>query len=154
MSGVRIPSGTFPVRKKVYMVGIAQLVSAPDCGSGGLGFESQYPPCGSLSGNRRAFRLPAIFRDNRTVGHRQAVRHRVLIPASAGSNPAGPGEKRPVFTGRFCWYMPGRRALRVCGKCVHLPFLRRNITFVQKIIKNLKIVVHFADKCGMICHGM
>ena len=25
------------------MVGIAQLVSAPDCGSGGPGFESQYP---------------------------------------------------------------------------------------------------------------
>ena len=27
------------------MVGIAQLVSAPDCGSGGQGFESLYPPC-------------------------------------------------------------------------------------------------------------
>ena len=26
------------------MVGIAQLVSAPDCGSGGTGFESLYPP--------------------------------------------------------------------------------------------------------------
>ena len=26
------------------VVGIAQLVSAPDCGSGGLGFESLYPP--------------------------------------------------------------------------------------------------------------
>jgi hypothetical protein len=26
------------------MVGIAQLVSAPDCGSGGRGFESLYPP--------------------------------------------------------------------------------------------------------------
>ena len=26
------------------MVGMAQLVSAPDCGSGGPGFESQYPP--------------------------------------------------------------------------------------------------------------
>ena len=23
----------------------AQLVSAPDCGSGGRGFESHYPPC-------------------------------------------------------------------------------------------------------------
>ena len=30
------------------MVGIAQLVSAPDCGSGGPGFESQYPPFQSL----------------------------------------------------------------------------------------------------------
>ncbi len=27
-----------------YMVGMAQLVSAPDCGSGGQGFESLYPP--------------------------------------------------------------------------------------------------------------
>ena len=26
------------------MVGMAQLVSAPDCGSGGRGFESHYPP--------------------------------------------------------------------------------------------------------------
>ena len=33
------------------MVGIAQLVSAPDCGSGGQGFESLYPPFPALSGN-------------------------------------------------------------------------------------------------------
>ena len=26
------------------MVGMAQLASAPDCGSGGRGFESHYPP--------------------------------------------------------------------------------------------------------------
>jgi hypothetical protein len=32
------------LHEKVDMVGIAQLVSAPDCGSGGLGFESLYPP--------------------------------------------------------------------------------------------------------------
>ena len=30
------------------MVGMAQLASAPDCGSGGRGFESLYPP---LHGN-------------------------------------------------------------------------------------------------------
>ena len=57
------------------MVGIAQLVSASDCGSEGQGFESLYPP----------FIL--------IVGYRQAVRHRVLIPAFAGSNPASPAYK-------------------------------------------------------------
>ena len=59
------------------MVGIAQLVSAPDCGSGGQGFESLYPPFGLIV----------------TMGYRQAVRHRTLTPAFAGSNPASPGLK-------------------------------------------------------------
>ena len=54
------------------MVGIAQLVSAPDCGSGGQGFESLYPPFCLI------------------MGYRQAVRHRTLTPAFAGSNPASP----------------------------------------------------------------
>ena len=60
------------------MVGIAQLVSAPDCGSGGQGFESLYPP------------LLVIAADKRLMGYRQAVRHRTLTPAFAGSNPASP----------------------------------------------------------------
>ena len=37
--GVRVP----PPRP-INMVGIAQLVRAPDCGSGGREFDSHYPP--------------------------------------------------------------------------------------------------------------
>ena len=53
------------------MVGIAQLVSAPDCGSGGQGFESLYPPLNLM-------------------GYRQAVRHSTLTAALVGSNPTSP----------------------------------------------------------------
>ena len=63
------------------MVGIAQLVSAPDCGSGGQGFESLYPPC--LHGE--------------TLGYRQAVRHSTLTAAFAGSNPASPVKRKSSY---------------------------------------------------------
>ena len=41
---VRIPPGTLFFYQIGDMVGIAQLVSASDCGSEGPGFESLYPP--------------------------------------------------------------------------------------------------------------
>ena len=48
-SGVRIPLGTLGYGHVSHMVGIAQLVSAPDCGSGGQGFESLYPPSWAIA---------------------------------------------------------------------------------------------------------
>ena len=47
---------------KFYMVDIAQLVSASDCGSEGPGFESQYPPENSPLRTARDFLI------NSTIG--------------------------------------------------------------------------------------
>ena len=66
------------------MVGMVQLVSAPDCGSGCRGFESHYPPFSFI------FILAGSVRYKSSMGYRQAVRHRTLTPAFAGSNPASP----------------------------------------------------------------
>ena len=80
-----------------YMVGMAQLASAPDCGSGGRGFESLYPPLhGKVQGRsdlRPSDTSPQVvsgISSEGIMGYRQAVRHRTLTPACAGSNPASP----------------------------------------------------------------
>ena len=55
------------------MVGIAQLVSAPDCGSGGPGFESLYPP------SHKAVRIEYALR----------AAHGMLFRAYIGLSPSG-----------------------------------------------------------------
>ena len=60
------------------MVGMAQLASAPDCGSGGRGFESLYPP----------FFFIAHISD--AIGLSPSGKAQDLTPAFAGSNPASP----------------------------------------------------------------
>jgi hypothetical protein len=42
-----------------FMAGIAQLVRAPDCGSGGRGFETHYPP--HPNGRRKKEETPEAF---------------------------------------------------------------------------------------------
>ena len=65
------------------MVGIAQLVSAPDCGSGGREFESLYPPQNKKDRIRLqragSFGLVLSFV---LLGRSQVVRHGSLTPAS------------------------------------------------------------------------
>ena len=55
------------------MVGMVQLVSAPDCGSGYRRFESGYPP---FSLNIPTGRAVSDMKSS--MGYRQAVRHRTL----------------------------------------------------------------------------
>ena len=65
------------------MVDVAQLVSAPDCGSGGRGFESLHPPHSFV-------RCSPGPPHAKILGCRQAVRQRTLTPSCVGSNPAIP----------------------------------------------------------------
>ena len=80
------------------MVDVAQLVSAPDCGSGGRGFESLHPPHSFV-------RCSPGPPHAKILGCRQAVRQRTLTPSCVGSNPAIPARD------------PLRRILRRTGPC-------------------------------------
>ena len=89
------------------MVGMVQLVSAPDCGSGYRRFESGYPP---FSLNIPTGRAVSDMKSS--MGYRQAVRHRTLTPAFAGSNPASPVQNSPKWLDNFIWATSsGGRAL-------------------------------------------
>ena len=68
------------------MVGVAQLVRAPDCGSGCRGFESLYPPHRRSGIGKRSQSLISFS----AQGCRQVVRQGTLTPSSAGSSPAVP----------------------------------------------------------------
>ena len=75
------------------MVGVAQLVSAPDCGSGDPGFESQHSPFAVVnavrsdmrSAGRRGRSSPAF-----TLGYRQGVKAQHFDCCTVGSNPTSP----------------------------------------------------------------
>ena len=58
--------------------GYRQVVKTQGCGSCIRGFESHYPPH-KISARAEQFMM---------LGYRQVVRQRILIPSSAGSNPA------------------------------------------------------------------
>ena len=61
------------------MAGVAQLVRAPDCGPGGREFDSLCPP-----------HYLKIYKTHWGVA--KWLRHRILIPAFVGSNPATPAK--------------------------------------------------------------
>ena len=68
------------------MVGVAQLVRAPDCGSGGRGFESRYPPQYGL-----IIRIAQVHWRSATYGPlAQLVEQGTLNPKVIGSIPIRP----------------------------------------------------------------
>ncbi len=78
------------------MVIVAQLVRAPDCGSGGHEFDSHYPPQQRDRKRRFATTLSILS----ILGCSQVVRQRTLTPSCVCSNPTSPARKS-LITMRF-----------------------------------------------------
>ena len=87
-SGVRIPSGSSGGKP---MVGIAQLVSASDCGSEGRGFESLYPP--------DKHGVSELFRDSFCLTKNSACY--ILIKSDLGPSPSGKAQHFDCCMRRF-----------------------------------------------------
>ena len=88
------------------MVGVAQLVRAPDCGSGCRGFESLYPPHTKRRKGRSFGSGPYTFLSIRIQGCSQVVRQGTLTPSLAGSSPAIPATFFCVFWSGSCGGSP------------------------------------------------
>ena len=94
---VRVPSSA------PDMVDIAQLVRAPDCGSGGRRFESDYPPHikekGFLPFFHICLNMGALFWQEYIwiLGCRQVVRQRTLTPSSRWSESSQPSHVGASF---------------------------------------------------------
>ena len=85
------------------MVDIAQLARAPDCGSGGRRFESDYPPHikekGFLPFFHICLNMGALFWQEYIwiLGCRQVVRQRTLTPSSRWSESSQPSHVGASF---------------------------------------------------------
>ena len=104
---------------------MAQLASAPDCGSGGRGFESLYPPS-------FVYKAKDNGRGSLMLGYRQAVRHSTLTAALAGSNPASPVK------------VSKNLLLNICGILAQVV---EHLTFNQ-------VVRGSNPRCLMFCDGL
>ena len=101
------------------MVGVAQLVRAPDCGSGCRGFESHLPPHkrGDRGHPGPLFSFP--------LGRRQVVRQGTLTPSLAGSSPAIPAKVYPEGCTGMIGCLPScenKPSAPLAQSVEHLPF--------------------------------
>ena len=71
----------------------------------------------------------------KTLGRRQVVRHRLLVPTFVGSNPAAPANRKTALYGRFFYW------LSVAGE-------KQRRWFDDKRKRDGSIAVSVANECG------